>query len=662
MESAILLCFAFVLLTGSSAFNNFQNGKTFDYVVTRTDTNFTSLKVNVNVDNENDNVKLNDASKPNLYELALQLNLTIFAEALSESGLHKVVDHEGPFTIFAPTNEAFKNAPNYCKHVPLKNRMKYHITRGSTPMKELTNDQQLWTLLSKRYVEQCLRSADALLFRYATYAVNTTGLYDTIDTVDPITVFVPTDEAVQSLPDSIKEKLKTDKIYLKRTVLNHVVPMTIYKAGMSQGQVLKSASGKKMYISIKNDSVIINGRSRITLPDATVKNGVVHSIDRVLASRFPENPKFQLLFKNFDEFYAIFNAILHFHFLKKHSSSFSERFYGLRRINSAEKEENLLNSSSFRYSLISLVLEPYISSKLNKFYSKLLESQDKREAPLNSKFNQLKTNIGFLYLRIFPILEVIMKLTSFFFKLRYIFGKTDYYSPLLYFIKVCLTSSTISNSASSNVSHSWKSWIINGMFSSVSTVLFGGAFMLQFLQWYHSDENDNKIQFVWNKLPPPSKIKLNNDPEIVKSGLCPLCNKVRRNDTALQTSGYVFCYKCIFSHVKENGNCPITLQPSSLDHLQDTAFTGDALSGPEKSKVYTHYEYFYKFITDDMLEIVVQQSNEYSMEKNGTLAKLTFKELQLVIGMYLHMGLVKMPGVRMYWENATRSTCCRCNE
>ncbi|KAG1657430.1 Transforming growth factor-beta-induced protein ig-h3 [Nymphon striatum] len=282
MESAILLCFAFVLLTGSSAFNNFQNGKTFDYVVTRTDTNFTSLKVNVNVDNENDNVKLNDASKPNLYELALQLNLTIFAEALSESGLHKVVDHEGPFTIFAPTNEAFKNAPNYCKHVPLKNRMKYHITRGSTPMKELTNDQQLWTLLSKRYVEQCLRSADALLFRYATYAVNTTGLYDTIDTVDPITVFVPTDEAVQSLPDSIKEKLKTDKIYLKRTVLNHVVPMTIYKAGMSQGQVLKSASGKKMYISIKNDSVIINGRSRITLPDATVKNGVVHSIDRVI--------------------------------------------------------------------------------------------------------------------------------------------------------------------------------------------------------------------------------------------------------------------------------------------------------------------------------------------------------------------------------------------
>ncbi|KAG1674650.1 PiggyBac transposable element-derived protein 3 [Nymphon striatum] len=86
----------------------------------------------------------------------------------------------------------------------------------------------------------------------------------------------------------------------------------------------------------------------------------------------------------------------------------------------------------------------------------------------------------------------------------------------------------------------------------------------------------------------------------------------------------------------------------------DTAFTGDALSGPEKGKVNTPYEYFCKFITDDMLENVVQQSNEYSMEKNGTPAKLTFKELQLVIGMYLHMGLVKMPGVRMYWENATR--------
>jgi len=48
---------------------------------------------------------------------------------------------------------------------------------------------------------------------------------------------------------------------------------------------------------------------------------------------------------------------------------------------------------------------------------------------------------------------------------------------------------------------------------------------------------------------------------------CLLCNEKRRNDTALSTSGFIFCYSCIRAFVSRNKKCPATGIPSSLDHL-----------------------------------------------------------------------------------------------
>ena len=55
-----------------------------------------------------------------------------------------------------------------------------------------------------------------------------------------------------------------------------------------------------------------------------------------------------------------------------------------------------------------------------------------------------------------------------------------------------------------------------------------------------------------------------------------------------------------------------------------------------------------------MLTALVENTNLYSVQKDGKSVETDKKEVEKLIGIYLHMGIVKMPGVRYYWENETR--------
>jgi len=67
------------------------------------------------------------------------------------------------------------------------------------------------------------------------------------------------------------------------------------------------------------------------------------------------------------------------------------------------------------------------------------------------------------------------------------------------------------------------------------------------------------------KLPiPPPPLPPNLIDEIdssVDKWSCPICKETRINPTAA-TSGYVYCYKCIVSHIRNVGEyCPLTGMP-----------------------------------------------------------------------------------------------------
>ncbi|XP_051561672.1 piggyBac transposable element-derived protein 3-like [Myxocyprinus asiaticus] len=85
----------------------------------------------------------------------------------------------------------------------------------------------------------------------------------------------------------------------------------------------------------------------------------------------------------------------------------------------------------------------------------------------------------------------------------------------------------------------------------------------------------------------------------------------------------------------------------------NTDFSGpDVTSGDVSS--HTPLEYFQRFVSEDMLQALTQNTNEYSFQKTGRSVKTNKKEIEKVIGIYLKMGLVQMSGVSMYWETALR--------
>ena len=110
------------------------------------------------------------------------------------------------------------------------------------------------------------------------------------------------------------------------------------------------------------------------------------------------------------------------------------------------------------------------------------------------------------------------------------------------------------------------STVVGGVAVSLSSSLSMGVFFLQFLEWWYSSENQSTMKSLTTLPTPPPPVHL-QDPSSNHSKMCPLCRKCRTNDTVLSTSGFVFCYRCIYVYVKANMRCPMTGYPTELQHL-----------------------------------------------------------------------------------------------
>ena len=88
--------------------------------------------------------------------------------------------------------------------------------------------------------------------------------------------------------------------------------------------------------------------------------------------------------------------------------------------------------------------------------------------------------------------------------------------------------------------------------------------------------------------------------------------------------------------------------------VQDTTFKGKLEEAPSDERLMTPYEFFRKLLTNEMIENIVDQTGRYAMQKEGIQICTTAKEIEMMIGIYLRMGLVQMPRVRAYWEAESR--------
>jgi hypothetical protein len=80
----------------------------------------------------------------------------------------------------------------------------------------------------------------------------------------------------------------------------------------------------------------------------------------------------------------------------------------------------------------------------------------------------------------------------------------------------------------------------------LSSLIHGFVYSVQLAQWYYSHESIlNAAQKHKNINPPPRAWTGLADPRY-----CPICRNLRKNPTALLTTGQVFCYMCISSFLQ----------------------------------------------------------------------------------------------------------------
>lgn len=65
-------------------------------------------------------------------------------------------------------------------------------------------------------------------------------------------------------------------------------------------------------------------------------------------------------------------------------------------------------------------------------------------------------------------------------------------------------------------------------------------------------------------------------------------------------------------------------------------------------------EYVDMFLTDDMIENLVVESNKYATEKTGSCPNFTKAELRIYFGIYYLMGIVRLPKIDDYWRSDLR--------
>ncbi|CAG2117168.1 unnamed protein product, partial [Medioppia subpectinata] len=255
--------------------------------------------------------------------------------------------------------------------------------------------------------------------------------------------------------------------------------------------------------------------------------------------------KFDFWYKNFDEIYLLADICVQFCHLKAFNASFAEHFYSLKRISADKIRHRVLNGRQVLTSLALLTAFPYIKAKFDSLYARLklreLESQT------TDQLNRQQ-----LFVRAYPTILTFCRLLSLYYEISYAVDRNPYHSPLVRLAGVRLinledtdfkapTDQLMSAieaprdlfSRFARLSVTATKCLATGFAAGLSV----SAFFIQFLDyWYSTDMYAHSFA----PLPiPPAPPKIEIDIPVEK---CPICLNVRQNDTALMTSGFVFCY------------------------------------------------------------------------------------------------------------------------
>lgn len=117
-------------------------------------------------------------------------------------------------------------------------------------------------------------------------AVTAAGLVDALKQDGPITVFAPTDDAFNKLPEGTLESLVNNVPALTDILLYHVVAGKVMAADVVELESADTLLGKPLTVAAHDDGTVMINDAQVLITDIEASNGVIHVIDAVLLLPF----------------------------------------------------------------------------------------------------------------------------------------------------------------------------------------------------------------------------------------------------------------------------------------------------------------------------------------------------------------------------------------
>lgn len=284
-----------------------------------------------------------EPSSKTIVEIAVEDGrFTTLVAAVQAAGLAETLNGEGPFTVFAPTEDAFAALPEGTLDSLLQPENKqqladillYHVVPGKVMASDVAglDGEMADTALEGKQIgikvdmgnvylnentqviitdieasNGVIHVIDSVLLppsddtamepmdlvdtavadgRFTTLvaAVQAAELVDTLKAEGPFTVFAPTDDAFAALPEGTLETLllPENKQQLTDILLYHVVSGKVMAADVIGLTSAPTVLGKDATVTVEDGKVFLNDNVEIIITDIETSNGVIHVIDTVL--------------------------------------------------------------------------------------------------------------------------------------------------------------------------------------------------------------------------------------------------------------------------------------------------------------------------------------------------------------------------------------------
>jgi len=257
-------------------------------------------------------------SAKTLLELAEGSVVTTATKMFVDAGLTSHLSGSEALTLLAPQNQAFTGSETMTPE--MKVLLQNHLVKGQLTSRSLYHGQELETLGGAKLrvlvyrnnlcIENACIAAHDKTGRFATMftvdkvltppmgtvmdvlkaddrfsvlvgAIQTAGMTELMNQQGALTVFAPTNDAFNALPQNDLNRLLGNRAELSSVLKRHMGEGILVSGGVSSHTRLSPLMGDKLELGMRNSTVYVN-KVAVQEADMMATNGVVHAVSAVI--------------------------------------------------------------------------------------------------------------------------------------------------------------------------------------------------------------------------------------------------------------------------------------------------------------------------------------------------------------------------------------------